>query len=776
MTDEREEPTVPLQNATDPLVSAAEGGVVGLHEERHIDATNASASASEFEKGPPIRQVISSSGRIVPCSYLDHPGFDTTSNLCISLHYIVVKLSPRRSATWAYALTNSISSFLSYRDEYNKSHYGQARLVHLKDLTPSVFKAYMNSLRKSKSNMAIAFRLKSAIRQAARETEFIPLIDLPRVTVQKGEPTEPLYEDGLESLTNVTKGIIDQIRIKIENRSEIDEATPYTFEELKALRTATLTNDQIFGWYKFRIDQQLPVTEQWILSRIKIAVEPSMTAIARSKDVMKEFESLFNMTGKHVQIPPEYYTKDRVSVKPPYYRIVLDPNRIMKTFIKHNFPFGLSQDELKNEYSPTKLRTDESCDNVVKILIHKVFIARKYQIDNNLPATMSMDELMMMYYPSAMDAAALGLSMMLQAGWNKESVMDLDKNNFEHGLTATIEEQIKIVYAEKSRSQGTDVPYDSPKLVLARTDNRDPYSLYSLILLAKEVSAPIAKYADHLVDEIRNRPVNTMFSYVRSFVGWAKGMPVNTIDNGQMFPMAVTRMLSEHNICDNSERLTTAQQLTPRLRATWMYYNSDNTPFAFLSQLLGHASRDTTDEFYDNSSQARTKRTQRLRLALEHVVELLRARRFKGLLSKYAKAQDTAKLAIFHLPNFEKALWACRNRYRPDWPSAPTLPQGAKCVALEKCIFCSQLWILEDSLPYLIERLSHIDDLLRDQNYIEFGSQLEAEQEAINVIIEKWSDDEAIKHAINFRAVNSPLLPREMRDLKLIFTTGDLDE
>lgn len=776
MTDEREEPTALLENAAEPFVSVGEQSVVELHGEPRADATQASASALELEKGLPIRHVISSSGRIVPCSYLDHPGFDTRSNLCISLHYIVVKLSPRRSATWAYALTNSISSFLNYRNEYNKSHYGLSKLTHLKDLTPSVFKAYMNSLRKSKSNMVIAFRLKSAIRQAARETEFIPLIDLPRVTVQKGEPTEPLYEDGLESLTNVTKGIIDQIRIKIANRSKIDEATPYTFEELKALRAATLTNDQIFGWYKFRIDQQLPVTEQWILSRVKIAVEPSMIAIARSKKVMRDFESLFNAIGKHVEIPPEYYTTDRVSVKPPYYRIVLDPYRIMKTFVTHNFPFGLSQDELRNEYSPTKLTTDKSCDNVVKILIHKVVTARRYQINNNLPVTASMDELMMMYYPSAVDAAALGLSMMLQAGWNKESVMDLDKDNFEHGLTATIEEQIKIVYAEKNRSQGTNVPYDSPKVVLARTDNRDAYSLYNLILLAKEVSAPIAKYADHLVDEIRNRPVNTMFSYVRSFVGWAKGMPVNTIDNGQMFPLAITRMLSEHEVFDNSERLMTAQQLTPRLRATWMYYNSDDTPFAFLSQLLGHASRDTTDKFYDNSSQARRKRTQRLRLALENVVELLRARRFKGLLSKYAKAQDAAKLTVFHLPNFDKALWACRNRYKPDWPSAPTLPQGTKCVALEKCIFCSQLWILEDSLPYLIERLSHIDDLLRDQNYIEFGSQLEAEQEAINVILEKWSDDEAIKEAINFRAINTPLLPREMRDLKLIFTTGDLDE
>jgi hypothetical protein len=84
--------------------------------------------------------------------------------------------------------------------------------------------------------------------------------------------------------------------------------------------------------------------------------------------------------------------------------------------------------------------------------------------------------------------------------------------------------------------------------------------------------------------------------------------------------------------------------------------------------------------------------------------------------------------------------------------------------------------VLEDSLPYLIERLSHIDELLRDRSFIEFGSQLEAEQEAINTILDRWQDEAAIKAAIKYRSANSPLLPREMRDLKLIFTTGDLDE
>lgn len=724
----------------------------------------------------PVRQLISSAGQTVPCSYLDHSGFDPASHLCMCLHYMAVKLSPRRSVSWAYALAASISSFLIFREEYNKSHQGKSELIHFKDLTPSVFKAYMNSLKKQKKRLNIAFRLKSAIRLAADETEFIPLIDLPSVPIEKGEPTEPLYEDGLESLTAVAQGIIDSIREKIKNREIIEAAEPYTFEELDLLRSVQLTNKQIFGWYKFRLEQNLPVTSAWILARVRDAVEDNMKAVALSANTEESFEALYEAEGKHVQIPPEYYNLDRIIIKPNYLKEVLDPYRMMKTMLVHNYPLEFSHEELQGEYCYQNLQKIETRNDVVKLLIHKMVQGRNYQNRENLPATVSMDELLAMYYPTDTEVAAIAVMMMLQAGWNKESVMGVDGDNFEHGLTATIEESVKIIFSEKFRSQGTDVPYDAPKRMLARSDNQNPYSLYNLILLAKELSAPIAKYAEHLVDEVRNRPVNTMFSFIRSYIGFSKSSPANTIDNGSAFAFAVSSILEKHEIYDNGKRLTTAKELTPRLRTTWIYYNSENTPFAFLSQLLGHASRDTTDEFYDNSTQARAKRYDRLRAVLEHIVELLRARKFKGMLSKHAQAQAASSLSVFHLPYFEKALWACRNRYNPDWPSAPKLAQGEKCKALEKCIFCSQFWVLEDSLPYLIERLSHIEELLRDRSLVQFGSELEAEQEAITAILDHWADDEAIEDAIRYRAANTPLLPREMRDLKLIFTTGDLDE
>ena len=391
----------------------------------------------------------------------------------------------------------------------------------------------------------------------------------------------------------------------------------------------------------------------------------------------------------------------------------------------------------------------------------------------------SLDEHLALYYPTGINMAGLAILMMLQAGWNKETVMNVDKDNFEHPLTSTIEESIKIIYSEKFRSQGSTIPYAEPKQILAASDADNSYSLYNLILLAKEFTAPLAPFLNGMIDPIKNRQVNTLFAYIRPWSGWVKSESVTglaTLDYANQFSRMMSDFLRNYEVIDNGKRLTSSSEISRRLRVSWLFYNSEAKPFAFLSQLMGHQSRDTSDISYDNSPQARVRRLKRLRSGLEHIVELLRTRKFKGLLGKKASALANTKLSIFFLPHLERPLWACGNRYKPDWPGTPKLPKGAKCVALEQCFFCSRVWILEDSLPYLIERLAHIDELLRDGSVAEFGSRLEAEREAIDVILDAWPDEDAIDEALQYRTVNSPLLPRNLQDLRLIFKTGDLDE
>lgn len=741
----------------------------------------ASPAEKQGEAGSelPITEVTATNGVVINCTYLDHAAWNSRTNICISFHYIMVKCAPSRIGAWAYQLRLAIIHFLDYMIQYNSKHVESLHITNLKDITPPVFKGFVNYLHKIGKPPIHAFKLKSAINLAARETDVIPLLALPKIKIDRNSSTEPLYEDGVETLTNATQKIIDGIREKLKRRHAIDSVEPYTLAELQGHWEVEVTKADVLIWYKHRINNNLPIVKVQVLDRIAKCDDPQVRALRTQRDIASGLAKLYSEWTDKVE-PPEDYS-NRHGATRGWYHTLLDEYRVVKTFIKHGFPEKMTPESLKNEYSSTAIMGYDDCDDAVKMIIHKLSKVRspynKRNAENQLYMP-SVDEHLELYYPTGVDMAAIALLMMLQAGWNKETVMDIDKENFEHGLTASIEDNLKLVFSEKNRGQGISVPYSDPKQILATSDSDNEYSLYNLILLAKELSAPLAMFTENLFNQAKNKHVNTLFSFIRPWSGFvrADAHPVTTIDFLNQFPTAVTQILSDHEVLDNGVRLTSASELTGRLRVTWLYYNAEQNPLSFLSQLMGHSSRDTTDESYDLSPQARARRTKRLRTALEHIVKLLRAREFSGLLCKKASEIANAKLSIFHLPYFDRPLWACADRYNPDWPGSVPLPKDVKCTSLEHCIFCSQVRILEDSLPYLMERLNHIAELLRDRSYSEFGSQLEAEEEAISLILDNWSDDDAIEEAVRYRSENTPLLPREMRELKLIFSTGDLDD
>ncbi|MBA1201324.1 hypothetical protein G7009_06015 [Pseudomonas capeferrum] len=725
----------------------------------------------------PIHAVNTSTGVAVVCSYMDHPSWDPTANICLSFHYIMVMCAPTRVSAWAFQLRLAIVYFLDFMSLYNSKHAPSLHIRHLKDITPSLFKSFIKHLNKIGKGAIHASKLKSCIQIASRETGVIPNVDLPKVRLDRRSDTEPLSEDGVATLTTTTKTIVDSLREMIARRAIIDEVAPYTLEELQDQWICRLSTQDIFTWYKYRLLNDLPIPKAQLMVRLAKCSDPEIIVISEQPDFLERFTELYKTAGTAVTIPPDY--NPHPSSTAGWWNTNLEPYRVVKTFITYGYPLNFKRESLAIEYSSAYLFNYDDLTDPVKMIIHKLAYVRNKFNDKwskTKGQMLSVDEHMALYYPTSADIAGLVLFMMLQAGWNKETVTDIDQNNYLHGLTSSIEENIKLIFSEKNRGQGGDLPYLSPKQILSTSDSENPYSLYNLILLSKDVSAPLAAYVSHLIDPTRNRPVNNMFAFLRPLNAWARaeGQAVGAIDYGGDFPTAVNQILSKHIVTDNGERITSANNLTGRLRSTWLYYNAEHTPYAFLSQMMGHESRDTTDESYDNSPVARAKRAKRLRSALERVVELLRARKFQGLLCKQASAIANADLSIIHLPYFERALWACSDRSNPDWPGAIKLQQGIKCEAFEHCIFCSKLRILEDSLPFLIERLSHIDELLRDRAYAEFGSQLEAEQQEIELILDNWNDEDAIQDAIRYRAANSPLLPREMRDLKLIFRTGEL--
>lgn len=738
---------------------------------------SAGGTGTQSESNVPV--IFGSNGKTITCTYVNHPAWDDKANIWMTLHFIMLKIGPKRVSGWGYTFRLAIQYFLDFVADHNKRNTPELYIQHIRDLTPSIYRAFALFLDKTGKSRKHAQILKTAIKKGGEESIAVPSLDLPTIKKGSRSSTEPLSEEGVKSLTFATRKIVDGIREKIANRKLIDNSEPYTYEELLGLFTPKLSKRDIIIWIKHKLRKGERIVKEKALLRMEKCDDPEIMELHNERILAPK---LIEMAAAHPDIcVPDNYDPDGRRFD-SWKSALLDPYRLVKTLNDHQFPFSFSDEELRTNYNSRHIAKIRNCDTVIKLILHKLNITRipyNQAYEDKTLHMLSLDGHMALYYPTAIDMVGLASLMMLQSGWNKESVMDVDKDNFEHPLTSTVEESIKIITSEKIRGQGSSVPYLKPKQILAASDSDNPFSSYNLILLAKDFTAPLAPYLNGVVDPLRNRQVNTLFAYVRPWSGWLKAdgsTAINTMDYETRFALAMKELLTNFEVIDNGRRLTSASEVTRRLRATWLFYNAEEIPFAFLSQLMGHQSRDTTDESYDNSPQAQGRRLKRLRSVLEYIVELLRARKFKGLLGKRAKALAETRLSVFFLPHLERALWACGNRYKPDWPGAPKLAKGEKCKALDQCFFCSHVWILEDSLPYLIERLAHIDELLRDSSVSEFGSRLEAEQLNITTILDEWVDEDAIDEALQYRTLNSPLLPRNLRELRLIFKTGDLDE
>ncbi|WP_324727310.1 hypothetical protein [Pseudomonas chlororaphis] len=726
-----------------------------------------------------VHTVYGTNGQPVICTYVNHPAWDENTNICMTFHFIMIKVGPTRTASWCYKWRLAIEYFLDFLGNHNVQNPSALHLTHIKDITPSIhrsFGLFLDKLGKTRKHAGV---LKSAIKQAAKETDAVPKLELPVIPAAKNSATEPLSEDGVKTLTVAAQKIVDAVHQTIERRKIIDASTPYTFEELKAKFKPVLTKEDILTWAKYNCENDISYDKHSVLSRLSKCDHPEIIALSKEHRTVTELKKML-AANPEIKVPSNY--DPNIRNLDSWRNTVLDPYRVIKTLNDHGFPLEFSIKDMKQEYGGKLSARIEDCDNVIKLILHKLYEARlNFNVFYGKKGRymLSLNEHLALYYPTATDMAGIASLMMLQAGWNKETLMEVDRDNFEHPLTSTVEESIKIICSEKNRSQGSMVPYAKPKQILAASDSDNPYSFYNLILLAKEFTAPLAPYLNGVIDPIRNRQVNTLFAFIRPWIAWTKALDsaaLATLDHSTQFASAMGNLLERYEVIDNGKRLTSASEITRQLRVTWLYYNAEKIPTAFLSQLMGHQSRDTSDKSYDNSPQARARRLKRLRSTLEHVVELLKARKFKGLLGKRASALANTKLSIFFLPHLDRPLWACSDRYKPDWSGAPQLPKGTKCSALDQCFFCSRVWILEDSLPYLIERLAHIDELLHDGNASEFGSHLEAEHEAINAILNDWTDEDAIDEALEYRMLHAPLLPRNLRDLRLIFKSGDLDE
>ncbi|MGF6153859.1 hypothetical protein [Pseudomonas fluorescens] len=445
----------------------------------------------------------------------------------------------------------------------------------------------------------------------------------------------------------------------------------------------------------------------------------------------------------------------------------IDHARSLKTLIELGFPMAVPLDSLSENMSRDHIGSyGRDCDTILKALMHKYIMCSAAQ------GHIKLDKLLDKYYPTSMDQAAIVVFLLLQSGWNKETVIAIDESDFEHILTGSIDEGLAVIFSEKYRSQGLDKPYEAPKTITASSNRDDRYSIYSLIILAKKLSEPLKGHPfDTNPFQKAWEERNPLYLFLRANGDWLKnGSRHSSISVLRAYVIGIEHFLKEYEIIEDGKRLLRAADITKRLRPTWSLHKKRTTPLSMIAAHFGHTSVSTTDVHYDSSGAAMKERRERLRDELEAVVTLLVNRQFSGLLSKKANAQASAQIKFFTLPGKDRPLWGCEDQYTPDWLGHESfVVPGSKCFQLERCIGCKNIRIYEDSLPYLMERLSHIEYELENESKGPRTTDLEWEKDILESLIDDMADEELVKDAARYRRRNAPLLPRDMSSLRLIF-------
>lgn len=466
------------------------------------------------------------------------------------------------------------------------------------------------------------------------------------------------------------------------------------------------------------------------------------------------------------------YTYDNIEPNHPEHPMAMrnwkvDDARSMKTLLDHGIPMEVPLDSLPETMGRRNLFSyKRDCNTVLKAILYKYIMCMQTE------GHTSLDALLNMYYPTSMDQSAIVVFLLIQSGWNKESVLKIDESNFEHALTGSIDESLAVIFSEKCRSQGLQKPYEAPKQITASSSRDDKYSIYNLILLAKELSAPLTSYPfDSSPVQKSWEERSQLFLFLRSNGDWLKNKSRHSsISIIQSYVTGLEHFLKKYEVIENGKRLLRASDITTRLRPTWSLHKRKTNPLSIISSHFGHSSLTTTDIYYDSSGAAMKGRNERLRDELEAVVTLLVRRQFSGLLGKKTNAQADAEIKFFTLPGKDRALWGCENQLKPDWLGHEDfVDAGQKCYHLDKCLGCSKVRIYEDSLPYLMERLSHIEYELENENECHRTPDLQWERQILESLIDDLSDEDLVKDAARYRRRNAPLLPREMSSLRLIF-------
>jgi hypothetical protein len=655
--------------------------------------------------------VESLDGCLISCNYLAHPRFLRNCNLCAGLHYVFVRFTPGRTYSKGYELRTAVAFFLDYVEIYEKANPTSFRLTEISHITTEVFLGFDSHLKKLRA---------------------------PKSHLTK---------------TRVPKNLAGRLKGALETVAR-DQSDGMPLLALPRIRE----DDYVV---------REPLSDG-CFAQLTAALKTHIDLIYDKLDFRKKVDASAPYTWDELTA-----TTSSISACYP------DNDRSLKTLIDHGHPFGITQEAFVQSMRLAKSNEDPT--NVVEAIYHRY---SNGNTANNQTAVkfINLEDLLEMYFPTALDQAAIAIFIELQTGWNKETVMSIDGDSFTHPLAGAFESSQVLIVSEKQRSQSYGKPYLAPKTFRASSSKVDRHSAYRLIELAKVLSSPLVDVQIECTSKWSLQGFNPLFLCMRPFTVMSRctssrggNVPgrLLSISNKGPWRDGTRGFFKRYEVNEAGVRMKSARDFSGRLRPTWIRFVRDqrNRPLSVVALQQGHASIETTDVHYDSSGPAMQARRERLRDELFDIVNLLRQKKFRGLIAKRKTAPvDNGRFRIFVVPGHERALWTCMDPLKPDWPGSQEQAMvGSRCSELSQCLFCSQVCITEDSLPFLMKRLEVLQLELSALIETVFDTPLADELEIIEYIIDEWGDEKAVKDAARYLRQHPNLLPPNMNDLSLLF-------
>ena len=377
------------------------------------------------------------------------------------------------------------------------------------------------------------------------------------------------------------------------------------------------------------------------------------------------------------------------------------------------------------------------------------------------------DDLLFQLYPSKNELIAILLLVMIQTGWNKETVLSVDLGDYTHVLNGLTNSDNVLIKSSKIRGQQTGKPYLESKPIYAISSINDKYSAFTLLSLLKKITQCMRGTYHY-----ENCPMDSYFSdafiCLKSESQWkSTGGLITSIASQNVYSKAVVSLLSQYKVYENESRLTKSSDFTERLRPTWQVLKKKlGVSSKVISFLMGHEQSETTDVHYDSSPLASFDRVRRLGEQLNTIEYELKSGSFKGTLIPI-RVEDNLqpKFRVGHIFSDEKHdteryICVCHDSSKPTFKNHEFyVRDGQSCKFITKCLLCEQSTVTINSLPYIIDRLSYIND---QQSYIptlSFEELYSDEKAAIEYVLDNWPNAEDIIEAELFQLENYPLLP-----------------